>query len=825
MFELSTVLRDSINIFGSVASIRKWVVSGAVIGMLFCGIAQAKELEEVVVTAQKTTETLQQAGLAVDAVTSDELTKNGVISAHDLTNLVPALTITNGGGLASLLYMRGVGNRANNNYLDPAIITTYDGVPMARGSGASIPAFYDLERVEVLKGPQGTLYGKNATGGVINVIPVKPQLGETSGFITGSYGNYDDVQVSGAFNTPIGENSAIRVAGNRVKHDGYHRDGTQDADQWSIRGQFLTDINDDLNIRIAGDYADIGGVGSGTTSVGSYTPGGLATYTFVPSGLDPNEGQNTPAGNAYRNTILGAPGFGFLSDIQDKWYIDGQMYGINAEINYNTSFGEVTVIPAWRKTKQDSKFGHPAFNSGWWQTEVEQTSVEARLAGSHGELLDYIVGGYYFDESMKGNNTFDQEFVLPLQDYKETADSWAIFGNLTWHVRDNIRLITGARYTDDHKQMNGAINNYITFCGGLPPNLVTPPASFAQGCATPGNLPHYPTLDTVAQADAFLTDNGWAAAFIPIPPGYLIPLTNGVGQVLHSISESDTSYNKQKVTYRVSLQWDVLEDSMLYFSYETGYRSGGLQPQADTVYKPEYLDAYTLGSKNRFMDGRLQLNVELFYWDYTDQQISYFTLTDLGVLENLTDNVGKSTNLGADVDILWLATENTLASAKIQYLKATYDDLHFRTGPPRDNINCPYTIIGTQADGVTPSLDFNCSNNHSIYSPKWTIRFGLQHTFNIGSFNLIPSFDTTWTDDQETGFNNLGYEMIKAHWWTNIDLTLTPPDNKWSVTAYARNLEDKHRVEATQPPLIGPANVMYGPDMTYGVRVNYNFNF
>ncbi|MCP5144957.1 MAG: TonB-dependent receptor [Gammaproteobacteria bacterium] len=779
-------------------------------------------LEEITVTAQRKAQSLQEAALAIDVLSSDTLAKNGVTDAYELTNLVPALTLTAGGGMSGQLYMRGIGNRANNAYLDPAIIVTYDGVVMARGAATSTTAFFDIERVEVLKGPQGTLYGKNATGGVINILPVAPKLGETSGFVNAGYGNFDNLTLSGAFNAPIGDSSALRVAGSIVNRDGYNKDGTNDSDSKSIRAQFLSEINEDLTVRIAGDYSDIGGVGNGTTPVGQFAPGGLATYTFVPSGLAPGEGTDTAAGNAYRNSILAAPGFGFLGDVQDEWYVDGKIVGINAEINYDTAIGQFTLIPAWREIKQDSMFNGPGFNSGWWQEDMKQTSVELRLAGETGSIVDYLVGGFYFTEDITGNNTFNQEFVLPLQEYKQDTTSWALFTQLTWNFSDTVRLITGARYTDDHKEMDGSIDNFITFCGGPPPGLITPPQSFTQGCQIPGNLPHFPTLDTVAQAEAFLRDNGWATVFNQVAPGVtIIPLNNGIATILHASNPNLNTYDKNKMTYRLSLEWDVADDSLVYGSFETGYRSGGFQLASVGLYQPEYLDAFTLGTKNRFLDGRLQLNAEIFYWDYKDQQISYFTLSEAGVLENLTDNVGKATSKGVDIDLLWLATDRTLLSAKVQYLDATYDDLHFVTSPPRDNINCPFNITGT--NNGTPVLDFDCSNNPAIYSPKWVVKLGIEHTFDLGRYDLTASADTTWTDDQVTGFNNLAHEVINDHTRTNLGLTLSAPDNRWSVNAYIRNLEDKRRVLATQAPLLGMAMTQFGAPMTYGIGVNYNF--
>ncbi len=250
-------------------------------------------LEEIVVTAQFREQSLQDAGLAIDAATGDDLIKSGITNLSDLTSIVPALTITSTSGITGQLYMRGVGNTANNDYLDPAIILTLDGVPIARGSAASVGAFYDIERVEVLKGPQGTLYGKNATGGVLNIIPKKPVVGETEGFFSAGFGNYSAREVSGALNLPIGDNSALRIAGSSVEHDGYMKDGTNDDDKQSFRLQFLTEVNDRLSIRLAADRTEIGGAGSGATPVGSYSRTGLGSFDLVPSGIAPNEGTDT----------------------------------------------------------------------------------------------------------------------------------------------------------------------------------------------------------------------------------------------------------------------------------------------------------------------------------------------------------------------------------------------------------------------------------------------------------------------------------------------------------------------------------------------------
>jgi iron complex outermembrane receptor protein len=504
----------------------------------------------------------------------------------------------------------------------------------------------------------------------------------------------------------------------------------------------------------------------------------------------------------------------FCSRLLISGALDAKLSGYHAEIIYETDAGVLTVIPAYREQEQDSLFGGPGFASGWWDNSAEQTTLEVRFQGES-DTVDYLVGAFYFEEDTKGDNTFNQEFVLPLQDYTMSSDSWAAFAELTWKLSDTSRLITGARYTDDSRDIDGKIENFIVFCGGIPPT--PPPGSFGLGCAVPGNLPHFPTFDTPAQAEAYLVDNGYVVSAAIGPPK---PLTSGTGVVLHSFASNQQSYASDEVTWRVVYEQDILSDSLFYASFATGYRAGGLEPTGNT-FDPEYLDAYTIGLKNRFLDGSLQLNLELFRWEYTDQQISYFRVVG-ETLENTADNVGQATNQGLDIDLLWAASDSTLIRSKVQLLDNSYDDLHFSTSPPRHNINCPSTVVGSLASGA-PIFDFNCSGNQSIYSPDVTVQFGIEHTIDMSGYNLVLGVDTTYVDDQVTGFQNLEHEVIESHWMTNADITLASQSAPWSVTAYARNLEDERRALSSQTPLLGMAIVRHGPDMTYGVRFNYEF--
>ena len=785
------------------------------------GVSAEPTLEEVVVTANRREENLQKAAIAIDAVSADSMLDHGIHSATDLGKIVPSLSIETGGGNNGSVHIRGVGTRSNNAYLDSAVALSYDGVYLGRSSAATATSFYDLERIEVLKGPQGILYGRNATGGAINIIPAHPNTDELSGFGLLAAGSYSERQIQGTVNIPLNANSALRIAGNSYKHDGYNRDGSMDADSLGVRAQYLIKPSDTLSVRFGVDYTKQGGVGAGPTMVGSYA-NTSAGYVFTPSGLPDDEGTNTARANAYRSTQLGAPGFGFLIPLQDTPYNDYKYDGISAEINLTTGIGTWTFIPAWRKTEGSSKFTQAGFNTGWIQDTNTQSTFEARLASSTDAKVDYIGGLYYFKEKSDSNNTYNQEFVLPLQLYTHNTQSYAAFGQLTFHASDQLRFVTGARYTNDKKDMNGVIDNFIVFCGGLPPT--TPPASFALGCAVPGNLPHYPTLDTPQQGFAYLTANGWInPATVYTGLNQVFPLLNRKGVVQHATTSVIDGGSSSRVTWKASVQYDVAPESLLYFTYETGYRGGGFQLADGTPrYKPEFLDAASIGSKNRFLGDRLQVNAEVFWWKYKDQQINYFTLSPAGTLVNSTQNVGRSTNKGVDVDLLFAATANTQLSARVSYLSATYDDLHFVTAAPRDNFGCPFTFTGGTAGGQ-PVKDFNCSGKPAIFSPKYTVNVGIDHTFPLGRLDLVASAFSSWRDDQWAAIEYIQHEFVKAYSTTDVSLELRSHVSKWSVVASARNLEDKGRIQTATAAPTGQGMANFGAARTYGLRVQSSF--
>ena len=625
-------------------------------------------IADIVVTAQRVEESSQRTPLALDVVQPDELIRQNVVRAEDLSRTSPALSAANSGGPVTVFFLRGVGNATLNSYSDPAIAFNYDGVYIGRPSSTS-GTFYDLQRVEVLKGPQGTLYGRNATAGAINVIPNRPKLGELSGSGMFGYGNYDWWSGQAAINLPIGEQSAIRLAGTVSNHDGFQNDGTGAQDEYGGRAQFYTEMGD-VNLRIAGDFSHQGGAGGNGYYLGAVDPifnPGFAGYALTPSAFSPGDGVHTPEAEAYLasryNSTLGRAG----ATLSSYPYNNNDYWGVTAELNWESDAGTLTIQPAYREATLDYQFTG-TMRAGAVKEKDKQTSVEARWAGNIGDNVDYLLGGMYFDESSAAKSTYNQLTLAPFQDYTNSTSSYAGFGKVTFRPVEKLSLTLGGRYTSDSKRFDGSSIVYIAFCG-------QPPAFPPNGCP---NLPFMPKVYTAADLESFYSNLGIAVTPVPL---YVLPgFVPGTPFILKAPIVINSSLKNDKFTYRLAAQYDISPQNMVYASFETGYHAGGFSfARGLDTYKPETIDAYTVGTKNRFAGGTLQVNLEAFLWKYKDQQYSQFGY-DLGTPPStvlLTRNIGDATIKGVEADIEWKPTRTTLLSANAQYLDTKYDSFTY----------------------------------------------------------------------------------------------------------------------------------------------------
>lgn len=804
---------------------REWLVTTVASACLMPGIALAQNapgkaimrdpasaeespnngagLEEIIVTAQRRVESSQRAAVAINVVDGAALLKAGVTQADRLNEQVPALSIqpTSTG---NLIFIRGVGNFTLTQNSDPASAFNYDGVYVGRPTG-TVGVFYDLERVEVLKGPQGTLYGRNATGGAINVIPMQPKPGEFSGHGSLSYGNYDALIAEAAVNVPMGDDGALRISGMRSKRDGYNRDGTSDEDIAGLRVQLKARLTPDLTVRLAADHADLGGVGTSVGYDGSYVynpPSGR--YVFRPASVPAADGVLTPLAQAYRVTIAAGPAGRKLDPLAIAPYQNNHFYGANGLIEWATSIGTLSVIPAWRYNKLDYLATSAAFGALQRETD-EQYSLEARFSGNRVGSIDYTIGALYYHEEILANIALSTSASAVFSKARYVTESIAPFGRLTLHFDDRVRLVGGIRYTEDRKRFAGTTISGAIVCqlrvGGVP---------------TCPNAPLFPLVEAPAQLPF-----PFPAAGSPPAPLRAGGVPTGALLVRGDRNDNQRLTNR-RVTYRGAIEFDLGPQSMLYASIETGYRSGGFSAATGfETYDPEFITAYTVGSKNRFLDNRVQLNIEGFWWEYEDQQVSSVRPDLSGRITNITQNIGQSRIRGIEIEARLLATPTTLISGDVQYLKSrnkSFTYVNQNTGVP------PLTGCASTLDTVANLYNVDCAGKPGFNSPKWTFNIAAQQTIHIGDFDLVASADTQYRGSRYLGFLYLPEQRASGVWRSNAQLSFGPANGDWSIAAFVRNIEN-NRIpvySATQPI----ANILVSTraaPRTYGARAAFKF--
>ena len=778
-------------------------------------------LDDIVVTAQRRAEDAQRIGVAIDVISAGTLKGAGVTTTDTLNAAVPALSTAKGAGVNASYFIRGVGNFTNNGYSDSAVAFNVDGVYYAR-PGSTTGTFFDIERVEVLKGPQGTLYGRNATGGAINVISVKPKIGETGGYASVGYGNYNALNLEGALNLPMGENGALRVSGSLTNRDGYNKDGTSDDKGGAFRVQMLADLTPDLTVLVGGDYAHIGGMGVGGSYTGriTTTPGTAATatspanYTFQPSGLDAYSGLLSPEGSTYfAGQTLGGPKINPAP--LNRPYQNNDFYGAHLELNWQTPIGTLTVIPSWRNSRIDTLYNGPSFRGGLIREYDEQFTGEVRFTGKRVGPVDWLIGGFLFDENIKGNYTISQYQVQSYQAFTSHTRSYAGFSRLTFNVTDRFRLIGAIRYTQDDKSFNGLGQNLIETCASATTCIGGPSVPVASSLAALGQQITVPSAPGPANSVPY-GSYGNRLFYTPVPV---------VGTL-----------DRNRVTYRLAAEYDLAPHSLLYASYETGFRSGGFNfTIGRPTYDPEYIKAFTIGMKNRFLDNRLQLNIEAYRWDYTNQQVGHFGIDATGGNSYFTENIGKSRIQGVDVDAQFKAGTYTLLRGSFQYLDNTLTSFIYNTVrnttsnaiPPI--VGCPASAGTATLPGSTTSAPVwvvNCSGQPGYNSPKYSFNGGFDQSFPLPhGLELVATLDGRYRSNRVTSFEFLPFQNSGDTFTMDASLRLATTQKGWSLTGYVYNLTNQ-QVQTIVQFAGTSGNVVvtnYAPPRTYGVRAQIAF--
>ncbi|WP_234703232.1 TonB-dependent receptor [Sphingobium chlorophenolicum] len=573
------------------------------------------KIEDIVVTAQKRAENIQRVPIAISALGGEALANKGFDSLTTLTKLAPSLQLSNFGPIA-FVTMRGIGNENTTAGGDPGVAFHYDGVYIGRPIGTLFSAF-DTERVEILRGPQGTLYGRNATGGSINYITKKPG-DELEGNFDATLGNYDMWRIRGALNIPVSDAISTRVVAFREKRDGFTHNavpgGTDanDANNWGVRGHILLKPTSDFSALLSAAYIHSGGVGS-QPELRTPFPGSTTGQNLG--------GPPIPGLNNY--LVNGVPLVNDLRPFHEgknsEEYQRNSLAIFSANLEYDLGAATIKSITAYARSEfnsqADTDYSPKDLGVLDLEEKAHQFSQELQIVSNAGPNapLNWILGAYYFREKgfrqsafrggryaiIAANNNVPDGFRLAGD---VTSKSYAFFGQATVRPLDRWSITGGLRYTHDEK-------------------------------------------------------DGVNAGFQFSPPSYSGPVG---GQW-------------EKVTYRIATDYQFTDAILGYVSYSTGYKSGGINQAinpllSNAVFEPETVKAMEAGLKSQLFDRRLQLNLAAYRNKYDDLQFQI-----LGPFGAQAYNASGATVQGVEVEFQAAPTSWLRLDGSGAYTDATFD--------------------------------------------------------------------------------------------------------------------------------------------------------
>lgn len=801
------------------------------------------KLGATVVTAQKREEQLQDVPITMEVIPKQLLKDAGIHDIKDLQILVPGLSVTSTGNEAqTTARVRGVGTVGDNPGLESSVGVVIDGVYRPR-TGVGFGDLGQLERIEVLKGPQGTVYGKNTSAGLINIVTQAP-TNERSAEGEVTVGNYGAVGVAASYNDRVGDNSAFRIYAVRRTRDGFTdvntgvgpRTRTDDSDQdfESVRGQLMLRPSDALDIRIIADYSHR----DENCCVGVTTLRGPAAGII--DALTGGQGvipvADPEARLAYSNRDTN-------QDIKDK--------GVSAELNWyspwlgGSTLTSITSLRGWDAISGTDidysgadilyRVGSPDEGS----VKFDTFSQEFRLTGET-DRMDWMFGMYYANEDLKRNesvtigsayepylsiallsnvaglfpaglvNTSSPATFLSeatgqpygtlfngqgsLDRYKQKSKSIALFTNETFHVTDALDLTLGLRYTKEDKSLDSLYSN---------PN---------------GSTACLAALSNPGQLGAALVARGVPAS---IAPG-IIPTLIGFtclpwANVQHDgrATSQDRSESEWSGTFKSSYRWN--DEFMTFFSAARGYKAGGfnldrvqtsngftsggtgITPVDDTSFPGEFVNSYELGMKSTLMDGNLLLNASLFHSKFTDFQLNSFLGTSYVVR-----SIPTLTNKGVDMDLIWQpGIEGLQLQAGLTYLDSRYGD----------------DPLPDEGLALVPG-------NRGGFAPKWQTSTALTYQWNF-SDSLMGRFNVSakHTTEYNTGSDLDPEKLQSPYTLVNARLGFGARDGRWMLELWGQNLTDEtySQVGFDAPLQTGSWNAFLGAPRTYGVTVRAKF--
>lgn len=593
-------------------------------------LAQTNALEEVVVTATKRAQSLQDVPMAVNAFNADTIETAGINDASDLAILTPALNINvNTNPFAARMVIRGVGTAQTDPALEPSVGLFIDGIYLGR-TGLGMSDLTDIERIEVLQGPQGTLYGKNTNAGAISVITKKPSFEKSEGYIEASVGNYSMNKLTASISGPLTQNLAYRLSGNINQRDGYYDNSAgvdfNDADDWNIQGKLQWEPTESLSILLSGSRVERDTTCCGADAVQDES----VNNELVAQGLSPDS--NDPYD------------YNVQSNADNRFAMESDL--LSMTIDYDTGWGAIKSITAWNdysyRVDQDpdrSELDILTLSNDKYSGD--SFSQELRFTASPSDNVDYMLGVFYLEQNTKrgGDEPFvfigddiitigsqqDLPFPLPFNflvqpgdsltvDMDQDAETIAFFGQGTWHIGDQWHITGGLRWSDEEKK-----------------------------------------------SDLFSQTYSTAFSYQILGASFLDSVSTPIDATLERSSDN--------VDWMLRAALDIGDDSMVYASAGTGTKSGGFQTvngaADDREFDDEDTTTYELGVKSTLLDARLRINAAAFYSEIENFQAQRQLETGIGTY---VSNESKVETSGVDLQVEAAPMPNLVLSAGLLYM-------------------------------------------------------------------------------------------------------------------------------------------------------------
>jgi iron complex outermembrane receptor protein len=726
-------------------------------------------LEEIIVTAQKRDDSIQTVPIAITAISGDILDKRAVVNLESLQGLVPGAQIGQFANTphGAVFNIRGMGAIEPDPYAGSAVMVTIDGVPQYFNM-TSLVDLFDVERVEVLRGPQGTLFGANSTGGVVNIVTKAPS-GEYNGKVQVTAGDWNRFDVKAAADLPINEKLSLRLSGFHHGRDGFITNVYDGSDMGSI------DVN---SIRATLKYDAGNGFqatwrneilrsknGAPYIGMGAYP--GEAEYVAPGTIAGPNAGVQYSGYCMPVGTPCKAPDEYYSANSSEPDMSDMNIDASTLKMVWDdTSLGTITSITSFKQfdlheyTDQDGTVEFLASTDR--RTDGDQITQEIRVNTQVSDNIDIVYGLYFSEDSYYHTQNFRAQFASPgfsqvtAQDQERTSQ--AIFAHSFIDLSDKLRLQVGGRYSKEETEMKVDVTHFISLDG-------------IGRYFGDDRLSDF-GIDFGTQAKDDWTD--WSA--------------------------------------KVGLDYQVSDNTLAYGHISRGYKSGGFVgritiPEDIGPYDPEIVETIELGMKSDLLDNKLRLNINVFKNDYQDLQLAliYFTKNSLGfdVNGNSILNAADATTQGIEVEFFAAPSADLRINGAVTFLEAEYDDF-------------PYT----NADGsVTNLAGYRLQN-----SPEITANFGFDYSWRTGNGEMTLSAIYKYNDEKfNTSLLNTPRSTIQETDLIDANIMWTPDSDDWSVNFWVKNLADERYVSSVfeAPGVLAIVNFL--PPREYGISFDFNW--